>query len=1454
MLTVVLVAASAAAAVAAAVRAEDFAIGYHPDERDLIAPLLPGRAVPLLAQQPGDVLRADPATAPQGLLAAVSLRYMPELPTAASHGDIVGLPAAFQAVCVSPEHGTRVEITVDQLANAVLGDVADASEWTIPNTTVASAQRRAHKVQAQSRRLLQGGPRPDPPPLPPDGTFPPFPPDGTFPPLPPDGTFPPLPPDETFPPLPPDDSGPDTGGGWDDDDGGHAGGGAPASGPVTAASVYFVIANTTAVRRALARGFRVAGISAARVPSDVDLPPSVFANPNIHWAPSVAAADEAALDAPSDAAITSRYNLVLSIGTTISLSCIDVFGSRPSSASSGGVAGATGAALAHELYLAEAPGAYEVPVPELLANISTSYVFWSHLTLIVNRSALCAVGAGAIRDVLLALYGGKAAVETMGYARVGSMDEAERLRSIALIDAIARGNATCADSVAATAGASFAMTADSNVVSIATGLGLQFFAERGTAPEQRDGRTTDSAALRRMANNHALVAVSVGIESATADSTTTSRRQGDTQLSMTAAEVSNLRQVPLAGALLQLQVNLGEANDGGESPSFGTLVGIPSCHIVAIFNGSVTGWDDPAFADANPTRAPGFFPIATINAVLDTATGVAAAFLLSLRAHEMQVCSPGRAAPSVPATPLGVQRLLGATRVQLVGPMDEALQAVHHSVRHAIAVGVESEVRDDVGAFRGARLRPYFVAPLVGALELHAGAEVLIDVYDRGAMLDPATFAVTTGSTSSSSSSSAASRVTSTVPVYPFVVTYYLVYQQAVDTAAVNAATTRVGGERAPRASCASARSATDFVLWAITARRAAAHVATENYLWLGGFDAAAATARVKTATCDGAPLYPEAASNAANVAAIVGGAVAGTAAVGGGIAALLFLVVLRAKTRDVGHAPKDASEPFAVGFTDVESSTTLWARDPTAMAVGLDLHHAVMRQAIDKRRCYEVKTIGDAFMVAFKDVEPAARFALDIQTAFVASEWGTEDFDEVYKDIDAGIREELGETQAAGSVRGLHGTRFVRQAEETPSEYRERWNGLRVRVGLNTGLGTIKLDPTTHRFDYYGTVVNAAARIESLATGGQVLVSDESYKALKKACGDALVPADEAASVPSEKRGHAVLWKPMGRHEVRGLTDGVQVVQIDPATLWTRAFPPIGKSMGGDLDTDLAEELASVADSDTELRSGGGDQQQKDVGSSAERTGWPSPAAMHASDGDAVSRDDGGYSPQAPPALLTDAAILTKEATNMSFDLSSGQAAARAKTQRRTLEMLAARNGQDYSDAVVDHHAYVDTMLSALPPIKRFETMRTIAEAWRCGGDLTATTSSGAFFPSFRRTAVSPAMAEADASFLAFDVAAKIETAYKTRRLVRKGVAALGGTLGPGQQRNRRRSSIGFAAMAMMRRSSGATGVSKETESVGKVPTFVDEDGAPLREEETHAHDLAKTDRIEVVSAGDAA
>ncbi|RNE97446.1 receptor-type adenylate cyclase, partial [Trypanosoma conorhini] len=65
---------------------------------------------------------------------------------------------------------------------------------------------------------------------------------------------------------------------------------------------------------------------------------------------------------------------------------------------------------------------------------------------------------------------------------------------------------------------------------------------------------------------------------------------------------------------------------------------------------------------------------------------------------------------------------------------------------------------------------------------------------------------------------------------------------------------------------------------------------------------------------------------------------------------------------------------------------------------------------------------------------------------------------------------------------------------------YQQYWNGLRVRVGVHTGLCDIRHDEVTKGYDYYGDTANVAARTEGVGNGGQVLLTRAAYLALSTA------------------------------------------------------------------------------------------------------------------------------------------------------------------------------------------------------------------------------------------------------------------------------------------------------------------------------------------------------------------
>jgi class 3 adenylate cyclase len=176
--------------------------------------------------------------------------------------------------------------------------------------------------------------------------------------------------------------------------------------------------------------------------------------------------------------------------------------------------------------------------------------------------------------------------------------------------------------------------------------------------------------------------------------------------------------------------------------------------------------------------------------------------------------------------------------------------------------------------------------------------------------------------------------------------------------------------------------------------------------------------------------------------------------------------------------------------FTDIQGSTALWERLGDGFVGVLEAHNRILREALARSGGAEVKTEGDAFMIAFASASDAVRFALAAQEALHAAPW--------------------------------------------PAEAGE----LLVRMGLHTGDPIAVADPATGRMDYFGPVVNRAARVASAAHGGQVLLTEATRAGAEAALAGAAV-AD------------------LGEHRLRGLERPERLFQALPAPLAGRAFPP---------------------------------------------------------------------------------------------------------------------------------------------------------------------------------------------------------------------------------------------------------------------------------------------------------
>ena len=141
-------------------------------------------------------------------------------------------------------------------------------------------------------------------------------------------------------------------------------------------------------------------------------------------------------------------------------------------------------------------------------------------------------------------------------------------------------------------------------------------------------------------------------------------------------------------------------------------------------------------------------------------------------------------------------------------------------------------------------------------------------------------------------------------------------------------------------------------------------------------------------------------------------------------------------------------SRKVTVMFTDIKGSTSYYeTRGDLAGRTMIHQHNSIVLPLIEKHTGTLLKTIGDATMSIYEDPADGLRAASEIQHSLLAYNKG-----------------------------------------------RPTGEQINVRCGLNCGVGLVENN------DVYGDVVNVTARIEGLASAGDIYISEQLYKDLRQA------------------------------------------------------------------------------------------------------------------------------------------------------------------------------------------------------------------------------------------------------------------------------------------------------------------------------------------------------------------
>eukprot|EP00002_Diphylleia_rotans_P000457 TRINITY_DN1023_c0_g1_i11.p1 TRINITY_DN1023_c0_g1~~TRINITY_DN1023_c0_g1_i11.p1 ORF type:complete len:2307 (+),score=387.96 TRINITY_DN1023_c0_g1_i11:43-6963(+) len=197
----------------------------------------------------------------------------------------------------------------------------------------------------------------------------------------------------------------------------------------------------------------------------------------------------------------------------------------------------------------------------------------------------------------------------------------------------------------------------------------------------------------------------------------------------------------------------------------------------------------------------------------------------------------------------------------------------------------------------------------------------------------------------------------------------------------------------------------------------------------------------------------------------------------------------------------------IALVFTDVQSSTSLWEKFHGDMATSLTIHNDIMRGCIRRNEGYEVRTEGDAFMVAFTSVKNAVMYCLQAQELLLSAEWPP------------GIFE-----HPAASIEGL-GDKIL-------------FKGIRVRMGIHWCEPLYREDPMTQRIEYFGKPVIHANRVGDFPSGGQIVLSESAYEQIQNDLDDIGPP----------------LIKDLGSQKLKGLEAEERLYEVTPRSISERS------------------------------------------------------------------------------------------------------------------------------------------------------------------------------------------------------------------------------------------------------------------------------------------------------------